>query len=982
MSIDRLGPVLDQASRPREDAKIITWSPESIQVLREVPKIGEKFDAFFKELEDSNVDDEKLRDFAERFQEILQLLEKTIGELSLSISAAAMAGEFAELLGDSDVPDMERRLTGLGEAKKELLAAKDQIQEILAIREHHRTREAREKEEQERFVLGLSRSGFDGGELFGIIESIQPEKTAIFLDKIAAADKSRWDRVTSNVKNQNTEKKAEIQKQRDAIETNCIALVNRGETTVMNRKGEPVVLKTLMDSIALSLGIDGKLTPISDSQIPLVVKLKEAGTYEQAIDHVRGLYQGALDAFRAKEDLLLRELEAAAEKTKQEAMKVVMLKELKTQDVTLLLEDSSIPRDVVAQKIAENISNPKNGSKRWPPQNEGAPSINMREVAFLPKSVLDRLVARMSYESIAGEIAKKDTEKSTIFWSESFGERLAQMKARHKELSTRQAYEETDPPSGWVGRETPESERKRNLLDDPKSLSGKLFAQYKKADTAYFAFGNAGSDKERTTRIDRNRVFEAEIRGIFDRYRISNTLAGRSADINKGENMSRGFSSVGDSLFLNGNYVFLTDAQRERGERVSPLFGRSAMSDRRNRREFTPEQEDAHQKSEFLEIQGQIAEFARNFDRQLPEESQKSKQENAAREKLAEVARKIETDFAGLEAELAPFKAEAATLAQEVSAMQKKMQEMHQRHFSVEELTALKDENTRIMALVKDFDTRATALRKKALDWGFRGYTGDPTQDTARGIASSVGKDFIEQERAVWDITVAKALMDSNSPRFQGDSIGENLDYQLRQVQEETERQVTARKEVLRTQAEQIQREQAERERIIRGQVEKAEGLYREKSKQALSLEKTIEYNKQIIVEASDVIAKINEAFEKNKDVSFHLLRRKQNIFYYDDTEKKIKPQTDATSDDYKWRTDDMTTLKAKKEKEVADARVRIAGFKENIRVLSNDIHDPYQDAERGLANMSLDEDAIAIKLAEAARLRDVFISRTQEILS
>lgn len=968
MTAERTGvrsPVVDQA-RPTQET--LSWSEEARGKLQEIVGAAPDFDALVQELQLATVDDDVLQGFEARFQEILRLTEGAIGELTIAVEAAQTAGDFADLLGGDDIEVLQENQRVLRIVSEELTRNKETIHHVLSRRELARTSEEKELQEKERFISGLNRSGFDVHELFAVMEQVAPEKAAQFIREKANEEDPRWSRAVGEVNKQYDLALVQIQQERE-------------------RLAKKLVRSDQLKQWIVALGLTDELEENpNEAPKPLVVQLRAKNTYEAALSKVRAKNAEELSAFQATEEPRLQELEAQAAQIRDTELKKALFGEphsregqyykMRVEDVTPLLEDGTVPRDAVVQKIAEQILT------RRGRYGEKGPTVTPREVAFLPKSILDRLVASMDYEELAFVISKDDKEKPPIFWSESFGEKLTQLRQRHRELSQKQAFEETHP-QGFRDRDNGVS------LDNLKSLSGNLFAQYQKADTAYFEASNSGDgnfdrSKERLASLERNRVFESEIGGIFEKYRICNTLAGVSRDI-RSDDRNRGFTSVGNSLFLNGYDLF----QDERGERVSALYGQSAIDDRRNRREFTPQQETDYQKREFLEIQGKIAEFARNFGRELPKETEKQKQENAARTLLAEKARQIETDFAGLDAELAPLKAEAAILAKDVEVTQKKVQEMSQKKLSVEELTALSDENKRIVAAMKEFNTRVTALREKVKAWGFQGYTGDSIQENARGIAWSTGRDVIEQERAIWDRKVTSSLMDERTQPSLGQNFAGSIENQLRQVQEEAQRhaaeldrELARQAELMRRQTAEVERQKQERESNIFTRVSQAERLYRQKNTEALNLEETIRYTEQSIAETGVVLQKINEAFEKNKAVSFGFFTRKQDIYYYDDTEKVVKLSKDATADDYKWRTDDMTKLKVGKEKEVVDARTRIAKFKRDVRVLVDDSSDPYQEAERGLVNIGLDEQAIASKLAEAARLRDILVSTSQRILS
>ena len=927
--------VSDRARQPREE-ETIRFTDESLETLENLIGTAPDF-GVSSELHLAGIDDETLHSFEARFQNMLHLADAAVVELVVAIEAVETAGAFADLLGEADVELLKRRQAALLSMKEELNQNRERIVQCLKDRELERTRIEREAQEKERFIRGLNRSGLDAYKLFSTIEKIAPVRAMSFIRQKAEENDPRWNREVAEVEKLYVQEWTRIQGVRQNL-----------EQEFRSHRSKDL----LKQADTLDLSPDLKENP--NSTKPLVISLRSKGVYAEAVARVRTLYDQEFSDFKVQEEPRLQALEAKALKMREIGIKKALFElnaspedkvyKMNIEDVTPLLEDGTISRDVVAQNIADEIINKRGGS--W---KHEALQMTRREVAFLPKDILDLIVAEIDYEGVGVTVRANRETKPAIFWSESFAEKLAEMRKKYENFR------------GFVFRQT-------ERIDDPESEIAKLFEEYKIQDNALLEVyqNNSGQSEIMEAIGQRNAVFQKELTEVVDRFRIARALRGETGEtrIQFGNGRHDFVQVSGDQIYLSETSIFpsdlTTDGVEYRDPRVADLV--PSFDHPRMRFDLSPERQVERQRSEFLAVQRMIATMYEQTSRHMQPLPENTEEQEIRAALLAET-RKVENAFANLDAELALLKEEAEAFRKKLAEVDLKMMGKELRYLPLEELKALQFEIQTAMTRIFEYNRKVQELRDRAREWG---YFGNDSQNYGQGT-------MIQEERKSWESKIDQSLNFTNAQLRDSTHWGDRSMVRLATGIDQATKNMEANQRL-------VEAARQQKETSIQNIVFSVEQGFRDLEARISNQEQTMRFNEQLMREAGGLISKIDKVIEENKSVKFGTLwGRKQTISYCseDGYVSNVYEISETEYEGYKKRMED---LKEKKQKEIEEAKARNQRVMSEIQ--SHSLEPIYNFAHEQLTDIGLEAVDIAVRLREAARLKDTVNAKIVRILS
>jgi hypothetical protein len=907
----------------------------------------------------TDVVDSTIQEYESRFSEIILNIDSEIKALDEALVLAEAEGEealFGDLLVDESV-QMKERLEGLRLLREELDRMKKQILDLLQNRELERSVETEEQEKRLRFVQGLRRSGIPVQKLFSYIEEIDPEEaeglllglSSPDLDKLLSASEMNYQKTVFNIALDR------IRVMEPSPKLQAMQLVFRiaDNPKVLDIANANDIEKTDKVSRIKEL-LQGDGFSVEEKKVATIyLNLFNSNKIEAG----RLLLKKEEESELLKQEPILAEREVEALKVRDAEKRKVLLENLQMNDLLEFLENENLSTEELSDKIAEEIL------KRKRPYGESWPSLTKREMIFLPKDVLDRVVDAMTYSDISEIMAVDRRVKPPIFWSESFGEKLLELKSRHRALSENHVFEQTS----------------RNSLERADSPLGKLWGEYKKKDDELFQFvrakqENAFAKELYDLRNTRNRLFQDEVESIVERVRIGKALRGdisQSTNFQIGQRRDR-VSISEDNISFNGYPLFPSDediAARKYGDRPVVGLEGNTRFDMRDEEFLTlsPEKKEAYQKIQFLEVQNIIAELYRATEYlTIPKDLENSTRDTEIRKKVGETAIIIEKDFAGLDAELEPLSLEGQNLDQDVNTFREKMRRLSDPNCTSEEAKQLEEELRNLQSRMKTYAENCRALMQRADRWS--GYGSESRVDV-------IG-DVLDEEKKSWDQKIDRQTQAFRRGR-------DLIDFNNIVVAKFNERKLALETRV-RDRLLSFQRETQEKERQLQNVVSLLERKCRDQGEIDTSisnLERGIAANIKLIEDANSVVVGIADALEKNKAIKFgSLFGRKQSISYYDENGFRSLPEVSSEQlEDY---TGQMKELSSKKEIEIAGARERLTKFRSQLESFRTDIETSYQSAVQTLRSLEESDISISTRLNEAARRKNLLLARIAKIIS
>lgn len=907
----------------------------------------------------ADVSDATIQEYESRFSEMILNIDTEISSLNSDIILAEAEGEealFGDLLVDERAQQKER-LEGLRLLREELDRMRKQILDLLQNRELERSVETEEQEKRLRFVQGLRRSGISVEKLFSYIEEIDPEEAESLLlglsfpdlDKLLSASETKYQKTVFDIALDRTrvmEPSAKLQAMqlvfRIADNPNVLAIAKANDIEKTDKVSR---IKTLLQ---------GEEFSVEEKKVATIyLNLFSSDKIEAG----RLLLKKEEEAELLKQEPVLAKREAEALKVRDAEKRKVLLENLQMDDVLGSVENGNLSIEELSDKIAEEIL------KRRRPYGESWPAVTKREMVFLPKDVLDRVVDAMTYSDVSEIMAVDRKTKPPIFWSESFAEKLSELKSRHRALSENHIFEQTP----------------RNNLERADSPLEKLWREYKKTDDELFRFvrakqENASAKEFYDLRNTRNRLFQDEVKSIVERVRIGKALRG---DISQSTNFQIGprrdrVSILEDDIFLNGYPLFPSDediAAGKYGDRpVVGLEGNTRLDI--HDQEFlnlSPERQESYQKRQFLEVQNIIAELYRATEYlTIPQDLENPTRDTQIRKKVGEAASIIEKDFADLDAKLEPLSLEGQNLDENVRIFIEKMRRLSDPNCTSDEANNLEGELRALQSRMKIYAENCRDLIQRADRW--YDYSSESRVDV-------IG-DVLDEEKKSWGQKI-----DRQTQAFRR---GQDLtDFNNIVVAKFNERKLAFDTSV-QDRLLSFQRKNEEKERQLQNVVSLLERKCRDQGEIDTSisnLERGIAANRKFIVDANSTVVGIADALEKNKAIKFgSIFGREQTISYYD--ENGLRFLSKMSSEQLGQYTAKMEALQLTKQKEISEAHERVKKFQLQLESLRTDLETSYRSAVQTLKSFEESDISISTRLNEAARRTNLLLARIAKIIS